>query len=92
MKKIGTVLMVWLLLPRFIHAQGTLYVSNLNQQTAGSIGLGSDSWIAQGFYIFATDPNSYLLNSIQLLLNPASESPGGFTVSIYQHVRWSAAK
>lgn len=75
--------MVWLLLPQFIHAQGTLYVSNLGQTPTDSASIGSDSWVAQQFYVLGADPNSYLLNSIQLLLNPASGSPIGFTVSIY---------
>lgn len=64
-------------------AQGTLFVSNLGQTPTGSAAIGSDSWIAQEFFIIATDPNSYSLDSIQLLLNPASGSPNEFNVSIY---------
>ncbi len=79
------VLAAKLFTPSFVQAQGTLYVSNLGQASTGSASIGSDSWIAQGFYIFATDPNTYTLNSIQLLMNPASENPAGFSVSIYSN-------
>jgi hypothetical protein len=78
-----TVLAIGLLLPHVVPAQGTLFVSNLGQTPTGSAAIGGDSWVAQQFYILGTDPNSYLLNSIQLLLNPASGSPSGFTVLIY---------
>src|SRR5881628_856888 len=64
-------------------AQGTLYVSNLGQTPTGSAPVGSDASIAQSFFTLATDPNNYTLNSIQLLTDPASGSPSGFSVSIY---------
>jgi hypothetical protein len=64
-------------------AQGTLQASNLGLASTGSGTVGSDSWIAQGFGILATDPNTYALNSIQLLMNPALGNPTGFSVSIY---------
>jgi hypothetical protein len=80
---ITLVLTAELFAPSFVQAQGTLYVSNLGQTPAGSASIGSDSWIAQSFGILATDPNTYILNSIQLLMNPASGNPNGFSVSIY---------
>lgn len=65
-------------------AQGTLYVSNLSQTPTGHAQIGSDSWIAQAFWLgFSGDTRSNTLNSVQLLLNAASGSPHGFTVSIY---------
>jgi hypothetical protein len=42
----------------------------------------SDSWIAQPV-ITGTDPLGYTLDSIQLLMNSATGSPAGFSVSIY---------
>ena len=65
-----------------ISAQGTLYVSNLGQGPTGSTAIGSDSWIAQVFVI-GTNSGGYALNSIQLLMNPASGNPTDFSVSIY---------
>jgi hypothetical protein len=65
-----------------IPAQGTLYVSNLGQGPTGSTAIGSDSWIAQVF-VTGTNSGGYALNSIQLLMNPASGNPTDFSVSIY---------
>jgi hypothetical protein len=75
-------LTVGLLLPLMVQAQGTLYVSNLGQTPTGSAAIGSDSWIAQQFYT-GTNADGYVLNSVQLLMDAASGSPSGFTVSIY---------
>jgi hypothetical protein len=75
-------LTVGLLLPLMAQAQGTLYVSNLGQTPTDSAAIGSDSWIAQQFYT-GTNADGYVLNSIQLLMDAASGSPSGFTVSIY---------
>jgi hypothetical protein len=63
-------------------AQGTLYVSNLGQTQTGSSPIASDAWIAQ-LIITGTNSGGYVLNSVQLLMDPSSGSPGGFTVSIY---------
>jgi len=82
MKNIGTVLVVYLLLPQFIQAQGTLYLSSLEQTPISSTTIGSDSWIAQGFGT-GTNVGGYILNSVQLLMDGASGSPDGFIVSIY---------
>ena len=59
-----------------------LYVSNLLQTASGSAEVGSDSWIAQEFFT-GNDAGAYTLNSIQLLMNAASGSPNGFSLSIY---------
>jgi hypothetical protein len=71
-----------LLASQTMRAQGTLYVSNLDQTPTGSATLGSDSWIAQAF-ITGTNSGGYVLNSVQLLMDAASGNPGGFAVSIY---------
>ncbi len=63
-------------------AQGTLYVSNLSQTPTGSASIGNDARIAQSI-VTGTNPGGYSLNSIQLLMDTASGSPNGFTVSIY---------
>src|SRR5271155_4572171 len=73
---------IGLLLPLVAEAQGSLYVSNLGQTPTGSAAIGSDSWIAQSI-IAGTNADGYILNSIQLLMDPASGSPIGFNVSIY---------
>ena len=82
MKKMNVVLMIGLLLPHFIQAQGTLYVSNLGQPTIDSMSIGSDSWVAQ-YFTTGTNADGYILNSVQLLMGAASGNPNGFTVSIY---------
>ncbi len=69
--------------PVLAHAQGTVYISNLDQTPTRSLAVGSDSWISAGIYILPSDPKTYVLNSIQLLMAPATGSPSGFTVSIY---------
>jgi hypothetical protein len=74
---------VGLLIPILATAQGTLQLSNLGQTPTGSIAIGSDFWIAQGFYT-GTNPDGYTLNSVQVLMDPGSGSPSGFTVSIYE--------
>ena len=72
-----------LLLPLTAPGQGVTYISNLDQTPTGSLAVGSDSWIAQGFGLLSTDPNIYSLNSIELMMTPATGSPSGFSVSIY---------
>ena len=66
-------------------AQGN-FVSNLDQDPTLSKAIGSDAWIAQPFYIFVTDPNTYVLHRVQLRLDPVSGDPNGFSVSIYSAV------
>ncbi|HXC97969.1 MAG TPA: PEP-CTERM sorting domain-containing protein [Verrucomicrobiae bacterium] len=77
------ILAAGLLVPKLVQAQGTLQVSNLGQTPTGSAALGSDSWIAQSFFVLANNPNTYSLDSVQLLMNPGSGQPSGFSVSIY---------
>ena len=70
------------LLPPVAQAQGSLYLSNLGESSAGSEAVGSDQWFADSFRT-GTAPGGYALNSIQLLMNPASGNPAGFSVAIY---------
>jgi hypothetical protein len=64
-------------------AKGDLMVSNLNQEPTRTAAIASDAWIAQPFGIFVTDPNPYVLDYIQLRLDPASGDPDDIRVSIY---------
>jgi hypothetical protein len=66
-----------------LSARGHLYVSNLDQTPIGSSAIGNDAWIAQTFRIRGDDPNLYMLDAIQVLLNPATGSPDGLSISIY---------
>ncbi len=80
------VLLVGMSVTGSIQAQGTVYVSNLHQTPTGTLAVGSDSWIGQGFYIQTPDPSTYILNSVQLAMVPASGNPRGFEMSIYSAV------
>jgi len=71
------------LTPQAAESQGTLYVSSLDQPSAGSLSVGSDSWEAAGFIRTGNNPGGYALDSIQLAMTPASGSPNGFTVMLY---------
>ena len=74
---------VGLFAPRIATAQGTTtYLSNLGQASAGSLAVGSDSWLAAEF-ITGTNAGGYSLNSIQLAMTDASGIPSGFTVMLY---------
>jgi hypothetical protein len=64
-------------------AHGHVYVSNLDQTPIGSSAIGSDAWVAQTFRIRRDDPNLYMLDAIQVLLNPATDNPDGLSISIY---------
>jgi len=69
-------------IPQMAPAQSIVYLSNLDQPSAGSLSVGSDLWYAA---TFITGPNTggYLLDSVQLEMADASGSPSGFTVMLY---------
>jgi len=69
--------------PQIIQAQGTTYLSNLEQSSAGSFAAGSDSWLAAIFET-GTNPGGYVINSIQLAMSNASGNPSGFQVMVYR--------
>jgi len=83
MKKIIIMLVVGLLVQQIIQAQGTIYLSNLAQPSAGSESVGNDSWLAAQFETGA-NADGYELNSIQLAMAAASGDPNGFTVMLYK--------
>ena len=64
------------------HAQGTTYLSNLGQVSAGRFMVGSDFWIAQNFHT-GTNAGGYSLKSVQLPTLPAVGNPSGFAVLVY---------
>ena len=79
----GIIVFAVALAPQIVQAQGTMtYLSNLNQASAGSLAVGSDSWLAAGFGT-GNNANGYVLNSIQLGMTDASGNPSNFTVMIY---------
>ena len=83
MKKIIILFVVGLLTQQIIHAQGTLtYLSNIGQPSTGSNPVGSNSWLAAGFFT-GTNGSGYLLNSVQLAITDATGNPSGFTVMLY---------
>jgi PEP-CTERM motif len=74
---------VGVLVLQSVEAQGTTtYLSNLGQSSAGSLAVGSDSWLAASFRTGA-NASGYSLNSIQLGMTDASGSPSDFTVTLY---------
>jgi len=74
---------VALLAPQITQGQGTMtYLSNLGQASAGSLAVGSDSWLATRFFT-GTNAGGYVLDSIQLGMADASGNPSGFTVMLY---------
>ena len=82
---ISIVLVTQLFAPSLVEAQGTVRVSNVDQTPTGSMGVDSDSWIAQSFRT-GTNGGGYMLDSIQLLMNAATGSPSGFSVLIYSNL------
>jgi hypothetical protein len=84
MKSILQLLLVFVVAsPRLLQAQGTTtFLSNLEQASAGSSAVGSDSWIAAVFFT-GNNAGGYSLNSVQLGMVDASGSPANFTVTLY---------
>ena len=68
--------------PQILQAQGTTYLSNLDQSSSGTLAVGSNSWLAAAFST-GFDAGGYVLDSVQLSLADASGSPSGFTVMLY---------
>lgn len=72
-------------IPRMVRAQGIVYLSNLGQASAGSLALGSDSWMATAFGT-GTNSGGYSLSSVQLEMVDASGNPSSFTVILFTAV------
>jgi hypothetical protein len=71
-----------LLTPNMLPAQGTMYLSNLDQSSVGSLAVGSNSWIA-GLFVVGQNPGGYVLNSVELAMNDAVGNPSGLQAMIY---------
>jgi hypothetical protein len=71
-----------LLAPQMLQAQGTMYLSNLDQPSVGSLAVGSNSWVA-GMFVVSNNPSGYGLNSIELAMKDAAGSPGAIQAMIY---------
>lgn len=71
------------LAPQIVRAHGAVtYLSSLSPTSTGSPSIGSDSWLAAGFYT-GTNASGYMLNSIQLGMTDASGNPSGFAAMLY---------
>jgi len=71
-----------LLVPQTLPAQGTTYLSNLDQASIGSLAVGSNSWVA-GIFVVGNNPGGYVLNSVELAMNNAVGNPSGLQVMVY---------
>jgi hypothetical protein len=79
-----------LLAPQIAEAQGTItYLSNLGQSSAGSLAVGSDSWLAALFFT-GNNTGGYDLNSVQLGMMDATGNPNDFTVMLYSAISGAA--
>ena len=79
----GILILAVALAQQIVSAQGTMtFLSNLDQASAGSLAVGSDSWLAFGFRA-GSNASGYSLNSVQLTMTDASGNPSGFTVFLY---------
>jgi hypothetical protein len=79
----GVIVLSSVMAPQIIQAQGTMTcLSNLGQASAGSLAVGSDSWLAVGFGT-GNNVSGYTLDSIQLGMADASGNPSGFAVMLY---------
>jgi hypothetical protein len=72
-----------LLASQALQAQETMYLSNLEQPSVGSLAVGSNSWVA-AIFVVGQNPGAYVLNSVELAMNDAVGSPGGLQVMIYR--------
>ena len=71
-----------LFLPQIVAAQGTIYLTSLGSASTTNTIVGNDAWRAADFRT-GTNSLGYTLNSIQLLMAPASGNPSGFSVMLY---------
>ncbi len=85
-------ILIAIALPLLSRAQGTVYCSNLGNTLTGNFAIANDSYIAQEFMLLGRIVNGVVLtpnctlNSVQLLMGPASGNPSGFSVSVYNAV------
>jgi hypothetical protein len=87
MKKVfvpGFILLLWPLCgPWSVAAQGTLYLSNLNEPAHWRAPhITATRWSAQKFQT-GGDAGGYVLNAVQLTMDDSLGSPTGFSVSLH---------
>ena len=82
MGKTIIIFVVTLLARQIAQAQGTIYLSNLDETSTGSYAVGNDSWLAASF---STGGNigGYIINSVQLAMANATGNPSGLRVLLY---------
>lgn len=74
---------LWFVAVQEISAQGTIYLSNLSEPSfLYSVSISSNGLVAQRF-ITGENPEGYVLNSVQLLMDATVGMADGFFVSIY---------
>ena len=78
---INVFLLIGLLRPMIVGAQGTTFLSNIGP-AASATAVGSDSWRAASF-VTGTNAGGYELNSIQLQMSSSVGTPSGFAVYLY---------
>ena len=82
MKQVILTLLVSLLTQQITQAQGATYLSNLEQASAGSFAVGSNSWLATDFYT-GNNAGGYRLDSVELRMADATGNPSGFAAMLY---------
>lgn len=79
-----------LLTPQIVQAQGTVYLSNLDQAPVGSLTVGYPPWQAAGFFT-GSNSSGYLLNNVQLAMTNASVNATNFSIMVYRESSASVA-
>lgn len=75
-------LVLIVLFPKGTRAQGTIYLSNLNQPSFNDLAVSSDGWVAFPF-LTGANPAGYTALSLQLDFSPASGTPDSFAAMFY---------
>jgi len=73
---------IGLLTAQVVCAQGTLYLSALEETPVAYDPVASNAWIARGFFTGGAS-GGYIVNSVQLLMGEASGTPSDFNVMLY---------
>ena len=82
------VVAIGLLAPQTGSLAGNCLHFHLKPASAGSVAVGSDSWLAVAVTT-GGNPGGYALDSIELDMTPATGDPSGYTVQLYRWWSWS---
>jgi hypothetical protein len=78
----ATTILGWLLLASITYpARGSLFLSNLGEQSLGVTAVGNDLWIGQPFNT-GNNPGGWLIESVDLLMGDSEGQPDGFSITI----------